>query len=325
MIRKFSRAAVALAAAATLAGWAAAPAFAAQSGGDDLKLNSSAVLVMDEQTGEILYGKNTSAVLPIASITKLMTAMVTLDAGLDLNEQIEITTEEVDITRASGVRARLPRGATLSRDDMLHLALMASDNRAAAALASSYPGGVDAFVAAMNAKARLLDMTDSRFADPTGLTPENVSSAGDLAKLVRAANDYPLIREYSTSPSHEVTINGRRAQFGNTNALVRSSDWEIGLQKTGFIRAAGRCLVMYAKLAARPVVIVLLDSVGKYTRLVDAARIREWLEPGYIVPTGLVRADAAKPRAAVAKKSSAKVRTSAATPRTSAQFKTSAR
>jgi D-alanyl-D-alanine endopeptidase (penicillin-binding protein 7) len=322
MIRRLSRATVTLAAAVALA--AASSAFAAQAGSDDLRLKSSAVLVMDEQTGEVLYGKNIDAVVPIASITKLMTAMVTLDARLDLNEQIEITTEEIEITRASGAKARLPRGAALSRDDLLHLALMASDNRAAAALASSYPGGVDAFVAAMNAKARLLDMTDSRFADPTGLTPENVSSAGDLAKLVRAANDYPLIREYSTSPSHEVTIGGRRVQFGNTNALVRSDDWEIGLQKTGFIRAAGRCLVMYAKLAARPVVIVLLDSVGKYTRLVDAARIREWLEPGYNVPTGLVRAEAAKPRAA-AKRPVAKARTSATTPRASARFKPAAR
>ena len=324
MIKRLLRATATLAAAVSLATVAAAPAFSAQAGGDDLKLKSSAVLVMDEQTGEVLYGKNTGAVLPIASITKLMTAMVTLDAGLDLNEQIEITTEEIDITRGSGAKARLPRGATLSRDDMLHLALMASDNRAAAALASSYPGGVDGFVAAMNAKARLLDMSDTRFADPTGLTPENVSSAGDLAKLVRAANDYPLIREYSTSPSHDVTINGRRVQFGSTNALVKSSDWEIGVQKTGFIRAAGRCLVMYAKLAARPVVIVLLDSVGKYTRLVDAARIREWLEPGYNVPTGLVRADAAKPRAA-AKKPVATARRSATLPRASAQFKAAAR
>jgi D-alanyl-D-alanine endopeptidase (penicillin-binding protein 7) len=241
-----------------------------------------------------------------------------------LREEVEISTEEIEITRGSGAKARLPRGASLSRDDLLHLALMASDNRAAAALASSYPGGVDAFVAAMNAKARLLDMGDSRFADPTGLTPENVSSAEDLAKLVRAANDYPLIREYSTSPSHEVTINGRRVQFGNTNALVRANDWEIGLQKTGFIRAAGRCLVMYAKLATRPVVIVLLDSVGKYTRLVDAARIREWLEPGYSVPTGLVRADAVKVRA-VAKKPVAKVRAPSAAPRARAQFKPSGR
>jgi len=324
MIQRLARGVAALAAAFLVAGLAAAPAWSAQAAGDDLKLKSSAVLVMDEQTGEVLYGKNTDAVVPIASITKLMTAMVTLDAGLDLNEQIEITTEEIDITRGSGAKARLPRGAALSRDDMLHLALMASENRAAAALASSYPGGLDAFVAAMNAKARLLDMNDTRFADPTGLTAENVSSAEDLAKLVRAANDYPLIREYSTSPSHEVAINGRRAQFGNTNALVKSNDWEIGLQKTGFIRAAGRCLVMYAKLAARPVVIVLLDSVGKYTRLVDAARIREWLEPGYNAPTGLVRAEAARPRAA-AKKPVAVARKTTATPRASAQFKPAAR
>jgi len=324
MIKKLARAVAWSAVAVSLATVATLSTGTAHAAGDDLKLKSSAVLVMDEQTGQVLYGKNTDAVVPIASITKLMTAMVTLDAGLDMREEVEISTEEIEITRGSGAKARLPRGASLSRDDLLHLALMASDNRAAAALASSYPGGVDAFVAAMNAKARLLDMGDSRFADPTGLTPENVSSAEDLAKLVRAANDYPLIREYSTSPSHEVTINGRRVQFGNTNALVRANDWEIGLQKTGFIRAAGRCLVMYAKLATRPVVIVLLDSVGKYTRLVDAARIREWLEPGYSVPTGLVRADAVKVRA-VAKKPVAKVRAPSAAPRARAQFKPSGR
>ena len=324
MIKKLARAVAWSAVAVSLATVATLSTGTAHASGDDLKLKSSAVLVMDEQTGQVLYGKNTDAVVPIASITKLMTAMVTLDAGLDMREEVEISTEEIEITRGSGAKARLPRGASLSRDDLLHLALMASDNRAAAALASSYPGGVDAFVAAMNAKARLLDMGDSRFADPTGLTPENVSSAEDLAKLVRAANDYPLIREYSTSPSHEVTINGRRVQFGNTNALVRANDWEIGLQKTGFIRAAGRCLVMYAKLATRPVVIVLLDSVGKYTRLVDAARIREWLEPGYSVPTGLVRADAVKVRA-VAKKPVAKVRAPSAAPRARAQFKPSGR
>jgi len=324
MIKKLARAVAWSAVAVSLATVATLSTGTAHAAGDDLKLKSSAVLVMDEQTGQVLYGRNTDAVVPIASITKLMTAMVTLDAGLDMREEVEISTEEIEITRGSGAKARLPRGASLSRDDLLHLALMASDNRAAAALASSYPGGVDAFVAAMNAKARLLDMGDSRFADPTGLTPENVSSAEDLAKLVRAANDYPLIREYSTSPSHEVTINGRRVQFGNTNALVRANDWEIGLQKTGFIRAAGRCLVMYAKLATRPVVIVLLDSVGKYTRLVDAARIREWLEPGYSVPTGLVRADAVKVRA-VAKKPVAKVRAPSAAPRARAQFKPSGR
>ncbi|MCU0896550.1 MAG: D-alanyl-D-alanine endopeptidase [Burkholderiales bacterium] len=324
MIKKLARAVAWCAVAASFAAVATVSTGTAHAAGDDLRLKSSAVLVMDEQTGEVLYGKNTDAVVPIASITKLMTAMVTLDAALDMRELVEISTEEIEITRSSGAKARLPRGTSLSRDDLLHLALMASDNRAAAALASSYPGGVDAFVAAMNAKARLLDMGDSRFADPTGLTPENVSSAEDLAKLVRAANDYPLIREYSTSPSHEVTINGRRVQFGNTNALVRANDWEIGLQKTGFIRAAGRCLVMYAKLATRPVVIVLLDSVGKYTRLVDAARIREWLEPGYSVPTGLVRAEAAKVRT-VAKKPVVKVRAPSAAPRARAQFKPAGR
>jgi D-alanyl-D-alanine endopeptidase (penicillin-binding protein 7) len=275
----------------------AAPA-AAVVDADALHLKSSSVLVLDEATGRVLYGKNEGAVVPIASITKLMTAMVTMDARLALDEQIEITEEDYESVRGERVKTRLPVGAMVSREDLLRLALMSSDNRAAAALGRSYPGGADAFAQAMNVKAQLLGMRDSQFVEPTGLMSANVSSARDLAKLVRAANDYPLIREFSTAPSHVFFINGRMAEYGNTNALVKDTDWDIGVQKTGFIREAGRCLVMYAKLAARPVIIVLLDSVGRYTRLADAARIRDWLDPAYDVPNALAQAELVRERPA---------------------------
>jgi D-alanyl-D-alanine endopeptidase (penicillin-binding protein 7) len=245
-------------------------------------LKSATVLVIDEQTGEVLYGKNTGVVAPIASITKLMTAMVTLDANLPLDERVAITEDDIDTYK--GTRSRLPVGTTLTRAEMLHLALMASENRAASSLGNSYPGGPAAFVAAMNAKAAALGMNDTRFVEPTGLSSENVSSAPDLAKLVTAAKGYPLIREYSTSTSYDVDIRGRRVAFGNTNGLVRSGDWDIGVSKTGFIREAGRCLVMQARVATRSVIIVLLDSWGSFTRIADAARIRAWLEPGYSLP-----------------------------------------
>jgi D-alanyl-D-alanine endopeptidase (penicillin-binding protein 7) len=245
-------------------------------------LKSATVLVIDEQTGEVLYGKNTGVVAPIASITKLMTAIVTLDANLPLDERVAITEDDIDSYK--GTRSRLPVGTVLSRAEMLHLALMASENRAASSLGNSYPGGQAAFVAAMNAKAAALGMADTRFVEPTGLSSENVSSAPDLAKLVTAAKSYPLIREYSTSTSYDVDIRGRRVAFGNTNGLVRSGDWDIGVSKTGFIREAGRCLVMQARVATRSVIIVLLDSWGSFTRIADAARIRAWLEPGYSLP-----------------------------------------
>jgi D-alanyl-D-alanine endopeptidase (penicillin-binding protein 7) len=246
-------------------------------------LKSSAVLVVDEQTGEVLYAKNVSAVVPIASITKLMTAIVTLDAGLPMDEMVAITDDDVDTHK--GTRSRLPVGTQLSRADMMHLALMASENRAASALGNSYPGGAAAFIAAMNAKAAELGMHDTRYVEPTGLSSENVSSAHDLAKLVGASKNYPAIREYTTSPSHQVEVRGRKVGFNNTNGLVRSGDWEIGVSKTGFIREAGRCLVMQARAGARSVIIVLLDSWGSFTRIADAARIRAWLEPGYSMPT----------------------------------------
>jgi D-alanyl-D-alanine endopeptidase (penicillin-binding protein 7) len=272
--------------------WAAAAAcagiVAAAGAAEAPDLKSSAALIMDEETGEVLYDKNASAVVAIASITKLMTAMVTLDAGLPLDETITVTADDAEAGTAKR-KARLAVGATLTRAEFLQLALMASENRAAAALGRAYPGGMDAFVNAMNAKAHELEMADSRFVEPTGLSSENVSSAGDLAKLVRAAKAYPLIAEYSTLPNADYTIRGRRVAFANTNGLVRGGSWEIGLSKTGFINAAGRCLVMQAKFATRSLIIVLLDSVGKYTRFGVANRIRQWLDPAFTLPAGTVK------------------------------------
>ena len=255
-------------------------------------LKSAAVLIIDEETGEVLYNKNADAVVPIASITKLMTAMVVLDAALPLNEEIQITQDDIATTRGARVKAGLARGMRLTRDELLRLALMASENRAAAALGRTYPGGTEAFVQAMNEKAAMLELYETRFVEPTGLASANVSSAADLAKLVVAAKSYPLISEYSTAPSATVRVGKRSATFVNTNGLVRSSSWEIGLSKTGFISEAGRCLVMQARMAARSVIIVLLDSVGKYTRIGDANRIRQWLESGQVVPVSMVRAAA---------------------------------
>jgi serine-type D-Ala-D-Ala endopeptidase (penicillin-binding protein 7) len=246
------------------------------------KIRSASALVMDQATGEVLYSKNESAIVPIASITKLMTAMVTLDAGLPLDEEVSITREDlpaVDAGKLSVLRhSALRVGDKIKRDDLLKVALMASENRAAAALGISYPGGLDRFVDAMNAKAQLLGMSDSRFVEPTGLSEQNVSSAGDLVRLVEAAHTYPLIREYSTSKSHQLRVGRRKLSYFNTNRLVSSPTWDIGVQKTGFIRAAGRCLVMQVKVEARPLIFVLLDSVGKYTRIGDANRLRQWLE-----------------------------------------------
>jgi serine-type D-Ala-D-Ala endopeptidase (penicillin-binding protein 7) len=239
-------------------------------------LKSQAALVVDQDSGEILLGKNADSKLPIASLTKLMTAIVTLDADLDPEEPVTITKADVD--RLRGSHSRLQVGTTLTRDEMLHLALMASENRAASAVANSYPGGKDACVLAMNLKAQLLGMSGTRFEDGTGLSGRNVSTAQDLAKLVQAAHAYPKIREFTTSTSYQVKIGRRMMRFGNTNNLTRSSRWEIGLSKTGYIAEAGRCLVMQVTLAGRSIIIVLLDSWGKYTRVGDATRIRQWLE-----------------------------------------------
>ena len=269
--------------AAALAG-GGVPAVAARpiTGADDApaakpKLYSHAVLVLDQHSGEVLYGKNAQAVVPIASITKLMTAMVVLDANADPEERILISGGDVDWLRGSHSRLRV--GATLRRDELLRLALMASENRAASALARSHPGGMQAFVRAMNLKAQLLGMNGSRFADATGLSSTNVATAEDLGTLVRAAHRYPKIREYSTAATYQVSLGGRHpVAFRNTNRLVSSGAWDIGLSKTGFINEAGRCLVMQATLAGRAVIIVLLDSWGKYSRIGDANRIRKWLE-----------------------------------------------
>jgi D-alanyl-D-alanine endopeptidase (penicillin-binding protein 7) len=245
-----------------------------------IALRSSSALVQDAQTGEVVFGKNTDAVVPIASITKLMTAMVILDYGLDLDEEVVLTKE--DAVRMKGSRSRLRTGLKLTRGDLLLLALMASDNRAAAALGGSYPGGLEAIVDAMNVKAAVLDMEETRFVEPTGLSPANVSTAADLAKLVRAAHEYPLIREYSTRDRAAVRVaTGKRTRvlnYGNTNGLVRSKHWEIELSKTGYISEAGRCLVMHVRLAEKDLIVVLLDSWGKHSRVGDANRIRKWLE-----------------------------------------------
>jgi len=243
-----------------------------------LALRSASALVLDQNTGATMFGKNAEAVLPIASITKLMTAMVVLDARLPMDESIAITEEDVDTLK--GTRSRLKVGARFTREELLRLALMASENRAASALSRAYPGGAGAFLAAMNRKAAELGMRDSRFEDPTGLTRANVSTAQDLVKLVATSYRYPEIREYSTAQRYEVRINGREQSFRNTNLLVKNGGWQIGLSKTGYISEAGRCLVMQARLAEKNVLIVLLDSWGKYTRIGDANRIRKWLESG---------------------------------------------
>jgi D-alanyl-D-alanine endopeptidase (penicillin-binding protein 7) len=239
-------------------------------------LRSSSALVQDAETGDIVIDKNSDAVVPIASITKLMTAMVILDRDLDLDQRIVLSREDVDSVK--GTRSRLRTGTVLTRDELLLLSLMASENRAAAALGRTYPGGMPAFVTAMNAKAAALGMEDSHFVEPTGLSPANVASARDLAKLVRAAHAYPLIREYSTRPKARVMSFRRPLNFVNTNGLVRSSYWEIDLSKTGYISEAGRCLVMHVRMASKDLIVVLLDSWGKRSRIGDANRIRKWLE-----------------------------------------------
>jgi D-alanyl-D-alanine endopeptidase (penicillin-binding protein 7) len=250
--------------------------FAQADPGKAVFLRSASALVQDVGTGEIVINKNSDAVVPIASITKLMTAMVILDRGLDLDQRVVLSREDLDSVK--GTRSRLRTGSVLSRDELLMLALMASENRAAAALGRTYPGGMPAFVTAMNAKADMLGMTDSHFVEPTGLSPANVASARDLAKLVRAAHSYPLIREYSTRASAQVDTLRGAVSFRNTNSLVRSDAWDIELSKTGYIHQAGRCLVMHMRVASRELVVILLDSWGKYTRIADARRIRKWLE-----------------------------------------------
>jgi serine-type D-Ala-D-Ala endopeptidase (penicillin-binding protein 7) len=241
-------------------------------------LRSSSALVVDADTGEIVIDKDADAVTPIASITKLMTAMVILDRGLDMDQRIVISRDDFDSLK--GTRSRLRPGNVLTRGELLMLALMASENRAAAALGRTYPGGLTPFVAAMNAKAAALGMNDSRFVDPTGLSPQNVSSARDLVKLVRAAHEYAVIREYSTKDKATVRVSerGRPLAYHNTNGLVRAHRWDVELSKTGYISEAGRCLVMRVKLASKDLIVVLLDSWGRQSRIGDANRIKKWVE-----------------------------------------------
>ena len=243
---------------------------------DDVFLRSSVVLVQDAASGETLIAKNQGAVLPIASITKLMTAMVILDANLNLGQRVAISDEDYDLLK--GTRSRLRPGTVLTRDELLLLALMSSENRAAASLGRTYPGGLEVFVAAMNAKAQVLGMDATKFVDATGLSSANVSTAHDLARLVAAAHEYPLIRRYSTRESATVQALGRPLGYRNTNGLVRSAQWDIGLSKTGYISEAGRCLVMRVRMASREVNVVLLDSWGKFSRAGDANRIKKWLD-----------------------------------------------
>ena len=241
-----------------------------------LSLKSASALVLDQSTGQALLEKQAGAVVPIASLTKLMTAMVLLDAHLDPSELLTITNEDKDSLRHS--KSRLPVGTRLPREQALMLALIASENRAAHALGRTFPGGLAAFVPAMNAKAKELGLTGARFEDPTGLSSSNVATAWDLARILQAAYRYPEIRDFSTRPGTTLQAGRHSIQFPNTNALVRNPRWNIGLSKTGYIEEAGRCLVMQAMLANRPVIVILLDSWGKYSRLGDANRIKQWME-----------------------------------------------
>jgi D-alanyl-D-alanine endopeptidase (penicillin-binding protein 7) len=243
---------------------------------DPLDLKSSVALVVDQETNEVLLSKNDHAVLPIASLTKLMTGMIISQAKLPMDEPITITQDDVDTEKGS--RSRLTVGTTLTRGEMLHLALMSSENRAAHALGRTYPGGLDVFVTQMNAKARLLGMTDTRYVEPTGLSSRKQSRARDLATLVNVAHGDPLLRELSTSPGYEVAVGPKTLQYNNTNGLVKNPTWDIGLQKTGYISEAGRCLVMQTQIAGRKLIMVFLDSAGKFSRLGDAERVRHWVE-----------------------------------------------
>lgn len=243
---------------------------------DALALKSSVALVIDQDTREVLFSKNEQAILPIASLTKLMTGLVISEAKLPSEEMIAITQADVDTEKGS--RSRLKVGAELSRGELLHLALMSSENRAAHALGRSYPGGLQAFIGQMNAKAKMLGMNDTNYVEPTGLSSKNQSSARDLATLVNVAHGDPTLRELSTSPSYQVEVGNRTLQFNNTNRLVKNPSWDIGLQKTGYISEAGQCLVMQAKVAGRKLIMVFLDSAGKLSRIADAERVRRWVE-----------------------------------------------
>jgi D-alanyl-D-alanine endopeptidase (penicillin-binding protein 7) len=243
---------------------------------DGPDLRSTSVLILDETHASVLYARRADVAMPIASITKLMTALVVLDAAQSLEEPIEITRD--DSHTGKGAFSRLAVGMTFSRGDLMHLALMSSENRAAHALGRQYPGGMSALVAAMNARAKGLGMAHSRFVDPAGLSSENVASPEDLSKLVMAVSRNPVIREYSTDKAYSVRAGRRRIDFRNTDSLVANPGWNITVQKTGYISEAGRCLVMQAVIDGRTIVIVLLDSFGKYTRVADAKRIKKWMD-----------------------------------------------
>lgn len=243
---------------------------------DPLSLRSNVAYVVDQNSAEVLFEKNANVALPIASLTKLMTGMVVMDSKQDLDEVLRVTDDDVDRHKFSS--SRLPVGASMTRRELLHIALMSSENRAASALGRNYPGGISAFVGAMNAKARQLGMRDTHYVDSSGLSSRNVSSGRDLAKLVMAAHGDPVLREFSTTPNSTVQASGRTMHYRNTNYLVSLPDWNIGLQKTGFINEAGRCLVMQAMIHGRNVVMVFLDSKGKMSRTADAGRIRRLIE-----------------------------------------------
>ncbi|MCB2015956.1 MAG: serine hydrolase [Hydrogenophaga sp.] len=260
-----------------------------QTTADPLDLNSNVALVVDQETNEVLFSKNDSAVLPIASLTKLMTGLVVTDTNLAPDELITITSEDVDTVKNS--RSRLAVGTTLTRRELMHLALMSSENRAAHALGRTYPGGIDQFVRLMNAKAREIGMRDTHYVEPTGLSSQNQSSARDLAVLVSVAYQRPLLRSLTTSPSHQLDLGSRTLEYRNSNRLIRNPDWDIGLQKTGYISEAGRCLVMQTRIAGRQLIMVFLDASGKLGRARDAERVKRWVEaqtfhPGLARPQG---------------------------------------
>jgi D-alanyl-D-alanine endopeptidase (penicillin-binding protein 7) len=243
---------------------------------DTLALRSSVALVVDQDTKEVLFSKNESAVLPIASITKLMTGVLISEARLPMDEAITITQDDVDTEKGSS--SRLAVGTQLSRGELLHLALMSSENRAAHALGRTYPGGLSTFVSLMNSKAKSIGMHETSYVEPTGLSSKNQSSARDLATLVNFAYGDPTLRELSTSTGYQVAVGHRTLQYNNTNRLVKNPAWDIGLQKTGYISEAGQCLVMQAKVAGRKLIMVFLDSAGKLSRIADAERVKRWVE-----------------------------------------------
>jgi D-alanyl-D-alanine endopeptidase (penicillin-binding protein 7) len=258
---------------------------------NDPKIRSLRAMIVNQQSGEIIYKKNSKQKASIASLTKLMTAMVILDSGLDLSEEVRISKKDID--KLKWTKSRLHIGATLSRLELLKVALISSDNRAAHALSRAYPSGRKAFIEAMNVKAIQLGMENSQFRDPTGLDKRNISTAQDLVKMVQAAYEYKLIRKITTTPSEKVTIGKRNTQFGfmNTNRLVRRGVWDIGLSKTGFIREAGRCLVMQTTINNNPIIMVFLKSHGRYTRLGDASRVKKWIEKNNYKKNQITKSD----------------------------------